>query len=125
MEFEKGAQGSVVHRVGELDTAIALGSGDMSVLGTPRVVAWCEAATVQAVAAALDAGATTVGIKVSIDHLAPSPVGAEVIATATLRDIDRRRLSFDVAATCDGEVIARGTVTRAVVDRDGFMARLG
>jgi predicted thioesterase len=124
MTLETGLEGSVVRTVGDADTALALGSGDMAVLGTPRVVAWCEAATVQAVEAALESGATTVGTNVSIDHLAPSPVGAEVVATAIVREVDRRRLLFDVTATCGGDVIARGTVTRAVVERDGFMARL-
>ena len=68
----------------EADTARALGSGDVDVLGTPRALALAEAATVRAAAASLTPGQTTVGTHVELDHLAPSPVGATVRAEAQL-----------------------------------------
>jgi predicted thioesterase len=117
-----GLSASVEAVVTEADTATALGSGDVPVLGTPRVLALLERATVEAVAALLEPGQTTVGARVELEHLRPSPVGATVLAGATLVEVAGRRLVFDVRLTSDGATAARGTVTRAVVDRDRFAA---
>ena len=89
-------------------------------LATPRVVALAEAATLAALAGQLDPGNTSVGTRVELDHLAPSPVGAEVEATAELVEVAGRRLTFTVKVTQDGRVVARGRITRAVVDRARF-----
>jgi predicted thioesterase len=90
------------------------------VLATPRVVALAEVATLAALAGQLDPGSTSVGTRVELDHLAPSPVGAEVEATAELVEVAGRRLTFTVKVTQDGRVVARGRITRAVVDRARF-----
>ena len=89
-------------------------------LATPRVVALAEAATLAALAGQLDPGSTSVGTRVELDHLAPSPVGAEVEATAELVEVAGRRLTFTVKVTQDGHVVARGRITRAVVDSAHF-----
>ena len=89
-------------------------------LATPRVVALVEAATVAALAGALDPDRTSVGARVELDHLAPSPVGAEVEATAELVEVAGRRLTFSVRVTQDGREVARGRIIRAVVDRGRF-----
>jgi predicted thioesterase len=102
------------------DTAAALGSGDVAVLGTPRAVALAEAATVAAAAGLLAPGQTTVGTRVELDHLKPSPVGVTVTAEAVLVDHTGRRLTFDVRLTQDGTVVATGRVVRAIVDRSRF-----
>lgn len=104
------------------DTAIAVGSGDLEVLGTPVVIAWCEAATVAALQ--LDANLTSVGTHVDVRHLAPSPVGATIEVHAEITDRDDRTVTFAVEARDGGTVVARGTVVRAVVDRERFLARL-
>ncbi|MGI9647908.1 MAG: thioesterase family protein [Acidimicrobiia bacterium] len=110
--------------VTEADTAIAMGSGDVPVLATPRVVALCEEATVAAVAGQLPEGATTVGTRVEIDHLKPSTLGETVVAHATLVDIDARRLQFTVTvADPDGTAVAVARVWRVVVERDRFLNR--
>jgi predicted thioesterase len=109
--------------VTELDTARALGSGDVNVLGTPRALALAEAATVRAAAGSLAPGQTTVGIRVEFDHLAPSPVGATVRADAELVYRSGKRLTFDVRLTQDGREVAVGRIVRAVVDRDRFTAQ--
>jgi fluoroacetyl-CoA thioesterase len=108
------------------DTAAALGSGDLPVLGTPRLVAWCEAATCAAVDAALPPERTSVGTRVDLEHLAASPVGAGVEVTATVRYVDGRLLRFEVVAVhaADTRLVGRGEVTRVVVDRDRFLSRL-
>ena len=104
------------------DTALALGSGDVTVLGTPRALALAEAATVAASAGTLADGQTTVGTRVELDHVAPSPIGATVRAEATLVDHTRRRLTFEVRLIQDGEVVASGRITRAIVDRNRFQS---
>jgi predicted thioesterase len=111
--------------VGDDDTAAALGSGSLPVLGTPRLLAWCEAATCAAVEPALGDGETSVGTRVSLEHQAASPVGAEVEVTATSAYADGRLHRFAVAArhTHDGKVVATGEVTRVVVDAERFLAR--
>jgi len=71
------------HEVTDTDTAAALGSGDVPVLATPRLIAWMEAATVRAAAAFLGTGQTTVGTAIRIEHRRATPVGGSVEITAT------------------------------------------
>lgn len=108
--------------VTDADTAVSLGSGDVPVLATPRLIALLEAATVAALDGALDPGQTSVGTHVEIDHLQALSVGAPVRAEATLIDVRGRRLTFTVEAVDARSVVAAGTVVRAVVDRDRFLA---
>jgi predicted thioesterase len=123
MELSVGASADVTHAVAEADTARSLGSGDVPVLGTPRVLALLEQATVAAVAPALADGQTTVGIRISLEHRSATPIGRTVTARARLVGVDGRRLSFEVELI-DGDVVAAfGTVERAVVDRDRFISR--
>lgn len=119
---------SPAHVVTADDTALALGSGDVPVLATPRLVAWLEAATVAA-CPDLDPSETSVGTRVDVEHLVASPPGARVDARAEVVHRDGRLLRFAVSAhhdVGDGPVlIAQGQVTRVVVRRDPFLARLG
>ncbi|MFQ6171770.1 thioesterase family protein [Oryzobacter sp. R7] len=125
MDVTAGATGRVEHTVGDGDTAAALGSGDLPVLGTPRLLAWCEAATCAALAAGLAEGETSVGVRVAVEHLAASTVGEAVVATATVAEVDGRRVALDVEARDGaGLVLARGRVERVVVDAARFLARL-
>jgi fluoroacetyl-CoA thioesterase len=96
MTLEPGLQAAFRHTVTEADTAAAIGSGEVPVLATPRVLALAERATVAAVAGALQAVATTVGTRVELDHLAPSLVGADLAVEAVLERVDGRRLEFAV-----------------------------
>ena len=123
--MEPGPKAGITTVVGPADTAAALGSGDVPVLGTPRLLALAEAATVKAVASALAPGQTSVGTSVRLEHTAPSPVGMRVTVTAELTAVDGRRLTFRVEAVdASGTVAGLGTVERVVVDRDTFLARL-
>jgi fluoroacetyl-CoA thioesterase len=110
--------------VTEQDTADALLSGDLPVLGTPRLVAWLEAATCAAIAESLPPGRTSVGTRVSVEHRAASPVGAAVTAHARLTHVDGRVLTFEVVAHDgrSGAVLGSGEITRAVVGRERFLA---
>jgi len=118
-----GLKGEARLVVGDDDTARALGSGDVDVLGTPRLVALLEEATLDAVNGCLDAGSTTVGMRVQVDHLQPTPVGAEVLAEAYLDKIEGRRITFTVTASDSGGLVAAGKVTRVVVDVNRFMSK--
>jgi fluoroacetyl-CoA thioesterase len=121
MAIVPGLRAAFDHTVAEPDTAVALGSGDVPVLGTPRVLALAERATVAACAGALDPGVTSVGTRVELDHLAASPVGATVRVTAELERVEGRRLEFAVALRDGERPVARGRVTRVLVDRDAFL----
>jgi predicted thioesterase len=109
--------------VGDADTARSLGSGSVDVLGTPRLVALLEETTCEAVEGRLDNGATTVGMRVQVDHLHPTPIGAEVLAEAYLDKIEGRRITFTVTASDSGGLVAAGKVTRVVVDVQRFMGK--
>jgi fluoroacetyl-CoA thioesterase len=113
--------------VTEDDTAAALGSGSLAVLGTPRLLAWCEATTCAAMEGALPPGGTSVGTRVALDHLAASPVGQEVEVTASASYVDGRLHRFAVAARHvggNGKVVGTGEITRVVVDAERFVSRL-
>jgi predicted thioesterase len=123
MEFNPGARGEVRHIVGEADTAIALCSGDVPVLGTPKVVALCEQAAVRAIASCLPSGHTTVSMRVQLEHLQPTAVGIEVVTEAVLERIEGRRLSFHVNVNDPRGLVATGRVTRVLVDTERFLER--
>jgi fluoroacetyl-CoA thioesterase len=112
--------------VGEEDTAAALGSGSLPVLATPRLLAWCEAATCAAIEPVLTAGSTSVGTRVSLEHLAASPVGARLEVTAEAAYVDGRLHRFAVVARHAGQLkpVGTGEVTRVVVDAERFLGRL-
>jgi predicted thioesterase len=118
---------SLTFTVTDADTAAALGSGSLPVLGTPRLLAWCEAATCAAIEAALPPGSTSVGTRVSLEHLGASAVGQEVEVTASSAYTDGRLHRFTVAARHrggNGKVVGTGEVTRVVVDAERFLSRL-
>ncbi len=110
--------------VNETNTAIALGSGDMPVFATPAMMALMENAAMLAVAAELPEGSTTVGGQIESSHLKPSPIGAEISATATLEKIDGRKLYFKVSASQGDTLIGEGTHLRFIVDREKFLSKI-
>lgn len=123
VNVEIGLKGLASLTVGEADTALAMGSGTVHVLATPRVVALCEQATCAALVGHLAEGSTTVGMRVQLDHLRPTPVGATVNAEAVLDKIEGRRLTFTVSATDTKGLVAAGKVTRVMVEVDRFMEK--
>lgn len=107
------------------DTARAMRSGTVDVLGTPRLIALCEEASCRAIASTLADGTTTVGMKVGLDHLQPSGVGERVVAEAVLSKVEGRRLTFTVSASDGRGLVAVGKVLRVVVDVERFMGKCG
>ena len=110
--------------VSEADTAVALGSGAVPVLATPRLIALCEQATCAALEGHLEPGLTSVGWRVQFDHSKPTAVGGKVTVEATLERMEGRRLTFAVSARdASGLMVGAGKVTRVLVDVEGFLAR--
>jgi len=116
---------TLVRTVREEDTAELLGSGSLPVLGTPRLLAWMEAATCAALEAELPQGRTSVGSRVHLEHAAATGVGDTVSVTARLQHRDGRLLRFEVVAEDSrGTLVGRAEVTRVVVDVDRFLGRI-
>ncbi|MEO6999208.1 MAG: thioesterase [Terracoccus sp.] len=112
------------HTVTADDTAAAVGSGSLDVLATPTLVLWCEIAAFQVCAQSIDPDHTTVGTKITIDHVKGSPVGAEINVHCAEPINDGRRLVCHVIIKdAEGEAIATGEVHRAVVSPDRFMSK--
>lgn len=118
-----GLSGTAELTVAETDTAIALRSGDVPVLATPRLVALCEEATVACLDGRIEEGSSTVGVRVQLDHLAPTAVGRRVTAEAHLDKVEGRRLVFNVSAKDDRGLVAAGKVTRVVIEVERFLEK--
>ena len=121
MPVAPGLRGEVELVVSDADTAVAMRSGDVAVLSTPRVVGLAEEAAVHALVGELDPGQTSVGRQVQLDHLAPTAVGHTVAAEATVEKVTGRRVTFTVSVNDERGLIAVGRVTRVVVDIERFL----
>lgn len=117
-----GLSATVERTVAATDTAASVGSGTLEVLGTPRLLAWCEVATCSAIAPALESGETSVGTLVWLEHLAPSAVGATVQVTACAVGVEGRLVRFGVTAHEGEKLLGTGEVTRVVVDVERFLS---
>ena len=120
-----GASARVSHKVTDADLAHTLGTGDVPVLASSRLLTWAEDATCAAISSELAESQTSVGMKLELQHDQPSPLDTTVFVQATLKRVDGRLLVFDVQAEHDdGQVVGRAEVTRVVVDRERFLKRL-
>lgn len=122
--LEQGLSATARTTVTAANTARVMGSGDLEVFATPAMVALMEQAALQAVAAALPEGSTTVGAEMNCSHIKPSPLGAAITATAVLTAVEGRKLTFTVGASDAQGIIGEGTHVRFIVDRERFMAKL-
>lgn len=123
MALNVGDKLTITKTVTEDMLACAVGSGSLRVFATPMVVALMENAACQLAQNGLEDIFTTVGTGISIDHTSPTPVGAEVSATATVTKIDGRMLYFDLVAEDKMGVISKGTHTRVSVKSDSFQRK--
>jgi fluoroacetyl-CoA thioesterase len=118
-------EATATHTVTDQDTAAALGSGSLPVLGTPRLLAWFEAATCAALEPTLPEGSTSVGTRVELEHVAGTAVGQQVEVTASSSYVDGRLHRFTVLArNVGGRVVATGEITRVVVVTERFLGRI-
>ncbi len=122
--LEPGVKNRRIFKVGEEHIASFLGSGDVSVLSTPSMIAFMEETCRTSVEDKLEEGKTTVGTRVEISHLRAAPLGAEIEVTSELVEVDGRRLRFRVEAYWNGKKIGEGFHERFIVDRDRFLSKI-
>ncbi len=124
MPLQPGIIGEVQHRVTPETFATRWGNPGIEVLATPVVVGWLEDAAIHAVLPYLEPGQGSVGTMVSMKHLAATPAGMMVRATATVKVVDGRRILFAVEAHDEKEKIAEGEHERFVVNMAKFLERV-
>lgn len=122
--IEIGLKGRREILVGQKDLANFMGNISAEVLSTPRLISLLEEAARDAMEAFLPEGSMTVGIRVSIRHFAATPPGLKVCAEAFLKEIDGRRLVFDVVAHDEFEEVAAGEHERFIVSKDKFLDKV-
>ena len=122
----QGKIATVKTMVDNTNVAKTVGSGSLDVFSTPMMIALMEkaACAVFEEAGALETGETTVGTKISVEHIAATATGAEVSASAKAEAVNGRMVEFTVTAFEGDKKIGFGTHTRAVIDAERFMAKL-
>ncbi len=111
-------------KVTKENCASAMGSGALDVFATPSMVALMEGAACEVIKDSLEDGQSSVGTKVDISHLKATPLGDTVTATATLVEMDGRRLVFKVSAADSKGLIGEGTHERFLINIDRFLSKL-
>ena len=124
MTLEPGLTGEATTTVTHENTAASVGAGGVEVFGTPMMIALMENAAWRAVVDNLDEGDVTVGTVVHVRHLAATPLGQQVRATAELSEIDGRRLVFNVEAYDENRKIGEGQHERFIVNLERFIQRI-
>jgi len=122
--LEVGMKYEIDRVVTENDTAAKAASGSVEVLATPVMIAWMEEASLRLAQQELEEGFTTVGTEVNIKHLKGTLVGKSVKVLSVLKEIDRKRLVFDVEVVEDGVVVGSGSHTRFIIDTAKFYEKL-
>lgn len=122
--IKPGLAGESTKVVTEQMTAASFGSGLVSAFASPAMIALMENAGVNAIQQYLESGETSVGVEVSVKHLAATPVRMRVRARAEVVKVDRRRVTFRVEAWDEREKIGEGTHVRVIIDEAEFKARI-
>jgi predicted thioesterase len=110
--------------VGEEHTAPSIGSGKVRVLATPVMINLIEAASLAAIEHLLPAGYQSLGTHLDVRHIAATPVGMKVKATARVTKVDGRTVSFEVSAHDEKDLIGDGLHERVVVNVEKFDQRV-
>src|SRR5580698_10459071 len=122
--IKPGLTGSAKIVIGPEHTAPFVGSGRMAVLATPVMINLIEAAALAAIEHLLPAGHQSLGIHLDVSHVAATPVGLRVTATAEVLHVEGRTITFRVEARDEIEVIGGGTHERVVVSVERFDERV-
>lgn len=113
--MDKPKEYSLTWEVTDEMTAKRIGTAGARILSTPNMLALMEAAALELAKAYLEDGMTTVGVEAHVRHLASTPVGMKVTATATLRSIERRKMWFDIVVTDENGKCGEGSHLRIMV----------
>ena len=124
LDLPAGLTGTAELVVGEQHTAPRIGSGRIRVLATPVMINLIEAAALAAVEQSLPEHHQSLGTHLDVSHIAATPVGMRVRATAELTNVDGRTLTFRVEARDEREVIGDGMHQRVVVNVPRFDQRV-
>ena len=124
MTLAPGLTGEATTTVTHENTAASVGAGGVEVFGTPMMIALMENAAWRAVVDNLDEGDVTVGTVVHVRHLAATPLGQQIRATAELIEIDGRRLVFNVEAYDENRKIGEGQHEQFIVNLERFIQRI-
>lgn len=123
MEIKIGASHTATTVVNASNTASAVGSGLVEVFATPMMIVLLEQAASQCLQPFLEAGHASVGTHVNVSHSGATPLGMTVSATATITEVDRRRVEFSVVVKDDQEEVGCGTHTRFIINTEAFMEK--
>lgn len=123
-QLRVGLSGTASMLVTEGRLATHVGSGNVPVFASPMLIAAFEAAAVDCLDGFLPEAHESLGVHLDVAHTSPTPIGFTVTATATIKSVDGRKITFDVSATDGVERIGSGTHTRIIVDTARFMARI-
>ncbi len=118
-----GLKHTVTETVTTDNTADKVGSGLLPVYATPSMIALMEKCASECVAPYLEEGKASVGTMLNVKHLSASPIGIKITCTATLTEVDGRRLVFALEAYDEKGLIGEGTHERFVIDTERFMAK--
>lgn len=124
MELKPGLKGSSSVVVSDENTAARFGAGGVRVFGTPMMIGLMENAAYSAVQPLLPEGQSSVGTRVEVNHLAATPIGMTVTATAELVEVSGRHLLFHVEARDEKELIGEGKHERVIILLDRFLGRI-
>ncbi|MBA7558950.1 hypothetical protein ES695_22180 [Candidatus Atribacteria bacterium 1244-E10-H5-B2] len=122
--LEKGLKGITQTAVNEENSAERFAKPMPPALATPILVSLMDLAAINAVKNNLPEGYISVASKISITHLAATPLGMTVTADATLTDIFQNRLTFQVNAFDEVEKVGEGTVERYIIDLGKFTKKM-
>lgn len=123
-QLRAGLSGTASMLVTDERLATRVGSGNVPVFASPMLIAAVEAAAVDCLDGFLPQDHESLGVHLDVAHTSPTPIGLTVTATATIKSVDGRKITFDVSATDGVDRIGSGTHTRIIVDTARFMARI-
>lgn len=121
--METGIKYTIEKTVTTEMTARIMGSGTLDVLATPSMIALIEETAWKSVASELEPGMASVGTNLKIDHLAPTPVGMKVRCETELKEVDGRKLIFEVNVYDEKGLVGKGTHERFIINEEKFLAK--
>lgn len=124
MAVEIGLTGKASFVIVPSQSAREMGSGDLDVFSTPCLVGLMEEACWKSIASSLSEGESSVGVEMTVSHLAATPIGMEVWAESMVTAVDGKRIHFTVTAYDEAGEIGKGSHARFVVSAEKFMARI-
>ena len=124
LDIQPGAVGKAEMVVGTNDTAPCIGTGRIAVLATPVMINLMEEAALAAVEHLLPTGKQSLGTRIDVTHIAATPTGMKVIATAKVLEVGGRQIKLAISARDEVDLIGEGQHDRVVVTADSFQARI-